>query len=80
MKEGFGISKNEKEAFKIALEKDFVLSDKMIFMKSADGELIQCIYYADVMKFIRELKKEFMTEESKEVIDKLAGDKLIWGS
>ena len=61
----------------MALEKDFVLSDKMIFMKSADGELIQCIYYAHVMDFIKELKKEFMTEESREVIDKLAGDKLI---
>jgi len=77
MEDKFEISKKEKEAFKEGLKEDFVLSDKMIFMRSADGELIQCIYYAHVQKFIQELKEEFMTEESHEVINKLAGDKLI---
>ncbi len=34
------------------------LSDKMIFMKSADGELIQCIYYAHIKKFIKKTIEE----------------------
>jgi len=66
------------------MREEKTLSDKMIFMKSADGELIQCIYYVDVMEFIHNFKDEFSSISGKYTaqeiwhkINKLAGEKLI---
>lgn len=70
------------------MKEEKTLSDKMIFMKSADGELIQCIYYAHVMDFIKKLKEDYLKlgtrvlnnksdQDVLNLIDKLAGESLI---
>jgi len=63
------------------MKEEKTLSDKMIFMKSADGELIPCIYYAHVMDFIKKLKEwkdqEDVIQIPEQDLDKLLGNRLI---
>ena len=65
-------------------EKEFDLSEMLHFMKSADGELIECANSGQIKEFIRRetillgklAKGEITIEEYARECDKLAGNKL----